>query len=128
MSIPLTSKKRAHAVFIATMLIGLSILTYTNSWWPHIMLVIGVALVLRQCLRGRRYDIMVTSGVFGGLFLTYYFTIDWAVVLPVILFIGGLTILYREFFVDKTRVAEEEREDVHQEIEDEQEEAHEKHR
>ena len=125
MSIPLISKKRAHAVFTAIILIGLSILMYTNNWWPHILLVIGLALAIRQFIRGRNYDIIITSAVFGTLFLTYYFTINWAIILPVILFIGGLTILYREFFVDKTRIAEENLEDLEQEIEEEQEESHE---
>ena len=114
----MTTKRRAHAVFIATFLIGLSILFYTNAWWPHIFLVICAATVARQFFRGRTYDMLLSTVIFGGLFLTFYLSINWSIVMPVILFTAGITILYREFFVEKKRVAKELLEDVNKEVDE----------
>jgi len=121
MSVPLTSKKNANTVCLGVFIGGVMILAYLGRWWPQIFLAIGSAILIRQFLRGRRYDLLVSSGIFGGLFFTYFIPVNWAFMVPVILVTAALTILFREFFVDKERFAEEQREDVHQEIEEDRE-------
>lgn len=47
---PLIAKNKAKALSSALLLIGLAIIFFTESWWPAIMLVIGVPLALKQFL------------------------------------------------------------------------------
>lgn len=118
MSIPLTTHKRADAISLGVMIIGFGVLFYLTAWWPGVLLVIGSSLVMRQYLRGRHYDIAITTLVFGGLFLYFYFDVDWAVVMPVLFVVGGIYLVFREYFVTKQRFGEDQVADDSQEIED----------
>lgn len=115
----LLSKKKAKAICIALFLIGLAIISYLATWWPGIMLVIGIPLALKQYLLGRHYDMGISLFVFIGVFVTVQFDISWQVLLPVLFAIGGIYILSREFLEDKEPLAEEE-EDINHEIEEDQ--------
>lgn len=120
MSLPKTSQKRADRLSLAVMLIGFGVVSYAAAWWPGILLVVGCSLLTRQYLRGREYDMILTTMIFGGLFILFYFDIDWSAVLPVFFVVGGIYLIFREYFVTKERVGEEEMEDKVQEIEDSQ--------
>ncbi|MBI3220770.1 MAG: hypothetical protein HYZ44_14745 [Bacteroidetes bacterium] len=115
----LTSKKKAKAISVALFLISLAITSYLGTWWPSIMLVIGIPLALRQYLLGRHYDMGVSLFVFIGVFVTVQFDISWEILLPVLFAIGGIYILFREFLESKEGLAEEE-EDINHEIEEDQ--------
>jgi predicted membrane protein len=119
MSNHLVSKKRAKNLCVALFLIGLAIISYLHSFWPGIMLAIGLPLALRQYLLGRHYDMGVTLFVFVGVFVTVQFDIAWEVLLPVLFALGGIYILFREFLESKEPLAEEE-EDINHEIEEDQ--------
>jgi predicted membrane protein len=116
----MVSKKRAKALSVALFLIGLAIIFYLKSFWPAIMLVVGVPLALRQYLLGRSYDMCVSLFVFIGVFVTVQFDISWEILLPVLFAVGGIYILFREFLESKEEPLEEEEEDINQEIEEEQ--------
>ena len=116
----MVSKKRAKALSVALFLIGLAIISYLKSFWPAIMLVVGVPLALRQYLLGRSYDMCVSLFVFIGVFVTVQFDISWEILLPVLFAVGGIYILFREFLESKEEPLEEEEEDINQEIEEEQ--------
>jgi hypothetical protein len=45
--------ERANAVVAGTWLIGLGILFATRYWWPGIMFVIGIAIIVQCWLSGR---------------------------------------------------------------------------
>lgn len=49
------TEKRANEVFGGTFLIGLAILFLINWWWPGIMFVIGIALLVRTVAQGRNW-------------------------------------------------------------------------
>jgi hypothetical protein len=115
----LTSKRRAKVLSTALFLVGLAIISYLGTWWPGIMLAVGIPLALRQSLLGRHYDMGITLFVFLGVFVTVQFNIHWEVLLPVLFALGGIYLLAREFLENKEPLAEEE-EDINCEIEEEQ--------
>ena len=116
------SKKKSLSLTFALFLIGLAILTYTQTWWPAIMLVIGLPLALRQYLIGRIYDMIITLVVFLGVFITIQFNIKWDILLPVLFTIGGIYIFFKEFFGPNKTTEIEEEKDVAEEIKEEEEE------
>lgn len=118
MSVPIVTQRRADTISLGLFLIGLGSLMYINSFWPWILLLIGVSLVTRQHLRGRRYDMAITSFVFGGLFLFYFSEIDWAELMPVLLVTGGIYLIFREYLVTKKRFGKEKVEDERENIEE----------
>lgn len=131
MGLPLTTQKRADTVSLGIFLIGLGMIIYLDSWWPGILLAIGASLVIRQFLRGRDYDMVISTIVFGGLFSYFYFKVDWANVMAVLFTVGGIYLIFREYFVTKQRVGreqiEEERQNLEEEVKEEREEKDDHH-
>ena len=118
MAHPITSQKKAHALSTALFLLGLAVLVFTESWWPAIMLVIGLPLALRQYLLGRTYDLGISLLVFLGAFITVQFDISWRVFLPILFTLGALYILFREFFGPQETSETDKDEDIQHEIEE----------
>ena len=114
-----TSKRKAHAFSFALFLVGLAILTLTKSWWPSIMLVVGIPLALRQYLLGKTYDMIISLVVFLGVFITVQFNIKWDILLPVLFTLGGIYIFFKEFFGPKEETENEREKDLNKEIEEE---------
>jgi len=114
----ITSRKRAQAYASACLLIGLAILALTETWWPGIMLVIGLPLALRQFLLGRLYDTMISLLVFVGTFITVQFDISWRILLPILFTLGAIYIIAREYLEARTENEEELDEDTNREIEE----------
>ena len=115
----LSSEKTAKAYSLALFLIGLAILTYMRSWWPGIMLVVGIPLALRQYLVGRHYDMCVSLFVFIGVFITVAFKISWELLLPVLFTLGAIYIFFREYLEGRTHTEAENEEELNAEIEEE---------
>jgi len=112
-----TSKRRAQNLSTALFLIGLAIVAFTGSWWPNIMLVLGLPMALRQYLTGRSHEMMTTLFVFVGVWVTFSFPINWKVLLPVIFLIAAVYILFREFLDNRAQTEVEKDEDINVEIE-----------
>ena len=112
-----TTKKRAGNTTFALFLLGLAYLLFTGTWWPNIMLVVGLPLALRQYLLGRKSDMLGTLFVFVGVWVTAQFDIPWRVLLPVLFTISAIYILFREFLENRVDTEEEYEEDVAVEIE-----------
>lgn len=120
MANPKMSKRKAQLLSTAFFLIGLAILTYFKTWWPSIMLVIGLPLALRQYLLGKKYDMTISLIVFLGVFITVQFNITWNILLPVLFTIGGIYIFFREFFAKPPETEKEKEENINKEIEEEE--------
>ena len=118
MAHPITSRKRAQAYAGALILIGLAILAITESWWPGIMLVIGLPLALRQYLLGRIHDTLVSLLVFVGTFVTVQFDISWKLFLPTLFTLGAIYIIAREYLESRAESEDELEEDTNLEIEE----------
>lgn len=110
------SGRKAHVLAFALFLGALAILTLLKSWWPAIMLAIGLPLALRQYLVGKIYDMAITLFVFIGVFITVQFQVKWDVILPVLFVTGGIYIFFREFFGPKEITEEEKEEDKNKEL------------
>lgn len=102
------SPRKAQALSLALFLIGLAILTYIKSWWPSIMLVVGLPLALRQYLLRQIFDMIITLIVFVGVFITIQFHVKWDILLPIFFALGGVYIFIKEFFHKEDKVEEKE--------------------
>ncbi|MEC7839329.1 MAG: hypothetical protein VX777_04745 [Chlamydiota bacterium] len=98
MTSPKLSKRKADAISNGVFLISLGILFYTSSWWPGILLAIWAMLATREFLTGRLYDLFITSTIFLGLYCVYFLNIQWAILMPIIFVIGGIYIIFREYY------------------------------
>lgn len=111
------SKKKADAISNGIFLICLAILIYTEAWWPGILLAIWATLATRELLTKRYYDLFITSGILLGLFIITLLKLNWAVIIPVLLILGGLHIIFREYCVAEGVEAEDPIEETEKELE-----------
>lgn len=95
---PLMAKRKIDAISNGALLIALGILFATDAWWPGILLAVWVTLAFRQYLSGRMYDLFVSSVILLGLFLISFLKLDWSILMPVLLVVGGIYIIFREYF------------------------------
>jgi 4-hydroxybenzoate polyprenyltransferase len=108
MAKPILAKNKAKAISTALFLIGLAIIFFTDSWWPGIMIVIGIPLALKQLLLGRHRDAAMSFFVFVGFFIIAQFNISWKVLIPILFVMAAIYILCKEWVKEET---EEETED-----------------
>jgi len=92
---PQFSFKRANRISNGIFLVSLALLFLTNLWWPGILLAIWATLFSKQYLSGRLYDAGISSVVFLGLFLLTLFEFHYLA--PVLLLVGGIFLIFREF-------------------------------
>lgn len=112
------SKKKADAISNGVFLISLGILVYSNAWWPGILLAIWATLAIRQYLTGRIYDLIITTILLIGLFVVTLLNLNWSVLVPVLLILGGIHIIFREYCVAEGTEEEDPIEETEKEIED----------
>lgn len=111
---PLLSKNKADAISNGAFLVTLGMMIYANAWWPWILLALWVWVAIRQFFTGREYDLIVSSVILVGLFIVSFFEIKWSVLMPVLFVIGGIYIIFREYFFSQDTNGE----DIAEEIED----------
>ena len=113
------SKRKADAISNGVFLVSLGILLYSNAWWPPgILLGLWATLATRQYLTGRFYDLIVTSVILIGLFIVSLLRLDWTIIIPILLVLGGIHIIFREYCVAKGIEEEDTIEELEKEIED----------
>lgn len=95
------SKRKRHALSNGVFLVGLAILYYINWWWPSILLVVWATVALRQWLAGHLFDLAITTFILIGLFLVSFFRIEWNILMPILLVVGGIYIIGREYFSEE---------------------------
>lgn len=115
-----TSRRRAKGVAAALFLVGLAVLSLTDTWWPGILLVVGLSIGLKQFLLGFLYDMGVTLFVFLGAFIALAFDIPWRIFLPILFSLGAVYVLAREFLSKEEDIETEaeKEEDLQREIEE----------
>lgn len=118
MAEPIMSKRKAEAISNGMLLIGIGVLFFTGWWWPGILLVVWIALGLRQYLTGRHYDFLLTSLILGGLFLAYFFKFDWSFLMPVLFLVGGIYIIFREYFFAEDTNGEDKSQEILDDVDD----------
>ena len=117
---PKATVSRKRALYFAAILfgIGLVFLVINKNWWPGIMLAIGLPFALRQYLLGRTYDAAISFIVFVGTFITVNYDISWQVFLPILLTLGAIYLLFREFIEVQEESEAEREEDFNHELEE----------
>ncbi len=119
MARPLVSSRRAKVISSAVFLLGLAVISFQFSFWPSIMVVIGLSLALRQYLLGHIYDMFLSLFVFLGVFFTALYDVSRDVLLPVVFTIGAIYLLCKEFWHRHEEEESELEEDLNHEIEEE---------
>lgn len=107
MAKPLIAKNKVEALSTALFLIGLATLFFIESWWPGIMLVVGLPLALKQFLQRRIHDALLTLFVFVGFFTIAQFNISWKILIPILFIMGAVYILCKEWVKSETGEDEE---------------------
>lgn len=110
------SNRRARSFGTSIFLIGLAVLSFTDQWWPNIMLVIGLSLCIKQFLQKRIYDGILSIIIFGGVFVIYEFQFSMKILLPILFVSAALFLLVRELLQKNTESELEE--DINIEIEE----------
>lgn len=118
MTVPITSHRKADAVANGLLLIGLGILFYTQAWWPGILLVIWVNVATRQFLTARYYDFAMSTIILVGLFVIMLYKVEWNLLLPILFVLGGIYIIFREYFLPSGPEGEDKAEEIQHDIED----------
>lgn len=120
---PLLTKRKSDAISNGVFLVALGALFYFEFWWPGILLAIWAALATRQYLTGRQYDLIISSIILLGLFIVTYFRLDWSTLMPVLFVLGGIYLIFREYYfvhpLDKQEQAERLKEEIKDEIKEE---------
>lgn len=111
------SKKKTEAISNGVFLITLGILFYTDAWWPGILIAIWATLAIRQYFSGRTYDLIISSIILIGLFFVTFFNIKWSLLIPVLFVIGGIYIIFREYFFAGESEGEDKSEEIKDDIE-----------
>lgn len=114
----LMSKKKADAISNGIFLISIGILAFSNAWWPGILLALWATLATRQYFTGRYYDLALSSIFLWGLFIITILQLNWAVIVPVLLILGGIHLIFREYCVAEGLEDEDVIEETEKEIED----------
>lgn len=111
-------KRKANALSNGVFLIGLGILFYTNAWWPGILIAIWVSLALRQYLTSRTYDLIISTFILVGLFLITLFKLDWSLLMPILFVIGGIYIIFREYYFAEETNGEDKSQEIKDDADD----------
>lgn len=95
---PIVSKKKADTISNGVFLVGLGILFFTDAWWPGILVAVWASIGLRQYLTGRIYDLIASSAILLGLFIISILNFNFSYLIPILLVVGGIYLIFREFF------------------------------
>jgi predicted membrane protein len=110
-------KKKIEAISNGVFIICLGILFFTGGWWPGILLALWVLLAIRQYFTHRIRDLVISSIILLGLFALSFFNIEWSVILPVLFVIGGIYIIFREYFFAEDTDGEEKSQEIKDDVE-----------
>lgn len=112
------SHKKTRAFCVALFLVGMAFLTFYQSFWPWILVVIGVVLAFRSFALGKIYEAIFNFLTFGTLTATYFLQISWSIVLPIILVVTAIFEIYKAYNDEVVLSDEEIIEDKQHELEE----------
>ena len=112
MAKPLIAPNKAKALATALLFVGAAIMFFLHSWWPAVMVVIGIPLALNQFLMGRLSDAAISLFVFVGFFIIAQFNISWKVLVPIFFIMAAVYVLCKEWVTTSTEEDEDDSEDT----------------
>ncbi len=83
-------EKAAGGITAGLMLIGIGVLAFTASWWPGIMVVIGVAVIGGMLFHGQFLSTLPVALIFFGVPAIIKLGLSWNTFLPLLLIGLGL--------------------------------------
>ena len=114
------SSKKANQFSLFTFLLGLGFLGIEQTWWPDIIIVLGISLVARQLVLRKFYDAFLASFLFLGVFITQKYEAFPKAILPVLFFTGAIFVVLREYVDSKQAPLDQQEENLNHEIEESQ--------
>lgn len=98
------SEKIANVVSAIAFILGMGVFAYmgVQNWLPFLLLVAGIAILLKLVLKGNHFDTIVTLIVFGGAFITSLLGFFGVVFLPSLFILGAVYFILRQFFSFKS--------------------------
>jgi Na+/H+ antiporter NhaD/arsenite permease-like protein len=64
------------------------------------------------------YDFFISSFILLGLFAISFFKFDWTFLLPVLFVVGGIYIIFREYFFAEDTNGEEKSQEIQDDVDD----------
>lgn len=104
--------KKASAISNGIFLVSLGILLFTEFWWPGILLALWATIASRQYLSGRLYYALSSSVILLGLFIAALINFNFDILAPILLVIGGMIIIVREYFFPGDTNGEEKSQEI----------------
>lgn len=89
----MNTKQTKSGIAGGILLIGLGVLIITGSWWPGIMIVIGLAVGADRAFRGYYMQALTAFAVFSAITLISTTNIPWNIFGPFILISLGAVVL-----------------------------------
>lgn len=111
MNHPYFSEKKTRAISLSILFLGLAVLSFTGTWWPWLMAVVGLSTIVKHVLRGKFYDAGLSLIIFVGIVVTTGWDIGGKYFLPVFLILASIYMIVKAFFhsdVESEAEAEEE--------------------
>ena len=96
-------RRKADAITVGILLIGLGVLLFTGWWWPGIMFVVGLSSGAGLIFRGKTAQGVGTLALLWsipiGIWIIQEAEIPWLLVGPMILIGVGVIVLVKAFFL-----------------------------
>ena len=114
------SQRRSRGLSYSLMFVGFAVLAAFDAWWPSILLVIGIALALKNFLLGKLYEMTLSLIIFIGVYIGYRFQFKGEVALTVIFGLAATYFFLKEFIgpAEPEETEAELEEDLNHEIEE----------
>jgi hypothetical protein len=93
----MNTKRTKSGIAGGIFLIGLGVLVMTGSWWPGIMLVIGLSIAADRAFRGNYVQALTAFAICSVIGLASSVDIPWNIFGPFILISLGVVILVQAF-------------------------------
>ena len=107
MAKPLVSRYKADKLALAVVLLGLAILSYSESWWPGLALALGASLFVKRLFEGKYYEAILTMALFGAVFASVKYNTSW---ITALFLIAALVFVFQAFMNTPADEIEEEEE------------------
>lgn len=89
----------------ASLFLGLGVLALLDSWWPGLLIVLGIFFTLKNFLSKKYFKMVSTALFFAGAYfcIRYPMAISWSFMLPLILFTLAAEKLFKEFIWNRKK-------------------------
>ncbi len=97
--------KKVENISHGALFIGLGVLALLDSWWPGLIIVLGIFFTLKNALSKNYFKMLISVLSFVGAYICvqYPLMMSWSFVLPFALFAIGAEKLFKEFVLRRKK-------------------------